>query len=246
MPAGPAAILIGPPGAGKSTVGLLLAALLEAEFLDTDSVVEDAAGKPVGDIFISDGEAVFRELERAAVAVAVASHPGILALGGGAVMYSGTRRLLAGQRVVYLETGFAAAAHRTGLDAPRPLLIGNPRARLRELLAERLPVYEGLAWFTVSTDGRVPQDIADEIAAEIAALIASEAGEGAGAAASPGERPQPLGTPPGPPGTPPGPPGTPPEPPGTPPDPPDRPLPEPRENPPPEPPDPPDPPEPLP
>jgi shikimate kinase len=246
MPAGPAAILIGPPGAGKSTVGLLLAALLEAEFLDTDSVVEDAAGKPVGDIFISDGEAVFRELERAAVAVAVASHPGILALGGGAVMDSGTRRLLAGQRVVYLETGFAAAAHRTGLDAPRPLLIGNPRARLRELLAERLPVYEGLAWFTVSTDGRVPQDIADEIAAEIAALIASEAGEGAGAAASPGERPQPLGTPPGPPGTPPGPPGTPPEPPGTPPDPPDRPLPEPRENPPPEPPDPPDPPEPLP
>jgi shikimate kinase len=213
MPAGPAAILIGPPGAGKSTVGLLLAALLEAEFLDTDSVVEDAAGKPVGDIFISDGEAVFRELERAAVAVAVASHPGILALGGGAVMDSGTRRLLAGQRVVYLETGFAAAAHRTGLDAPRPLLIGNPRARLRELLAERLPVYEGLAWFTVSTDGRVPQDIADEIAAEIAALIASEAGEGAGAAASPGERPQPLGTPPGPPGTPPGPPGTPPDPP---------------------------------
>jgi shikimate kinase len=213
MPAGPAAILIGPPGAGKSTVGLLLAALLEAVFLDTDSVVEEAAGKPVGDIFISDGEAVFRELERAAVAAAVASHPGILALGGGAVMDPGTRRLLAGQRVVYLETGFAAAAHRTGLDAPRPVLIGNPRARLRELLAERLPVYEGLAWFTVSTDERAPQDIADEIAAVIAAWIASEAGEGAGTAASPGGGPQPPGTPPEFLGIPPEPPETPPGPP---------------------------------
>jgi len=191
---GPLAILIGPPGAGKTTVGRLLGGLLETEFLDTDDVVEAAAGKPVSDIFISDGEAVFRELERGAVADTVASHPGILALGGGAVMDPGTRRLLAGQRVVYLETGFAAAAHRTGLDAPRPLLIGNPRARMRELLAERLPVYEGLAWVTVATDDRAPQEIADEIAATITARIAAEAGEGAGtspeAPASPPEQAQ--------------------------------------------------------
>jgi shikimate kinase len=176
----PVAILIGPPGAGKSTVGPLIADLLGAEFLDTDSVVEDMAGKPVSDIFVSDGEAVFRELERTAVARTVATHPGILALGGGAVMDPGTRELLAGQRMVYLETGFAAAAHRAGLDAPRPLLIGNPRARMRELLAERLPVYEGLAWVTVTTDDRAPQDIADEIAATVTARIAAEAGEGAG------------------------------------------------------------------
>jgi shikimate kinase len=177
---GPVAILIGPPGAGKTTVGRLLAGLLEAEFLDTDDVVEEAAGKPVSDIFISDGEAVFRGLEREAVARTVASHRGILALGGGAVMDPGARQLLAGQRVVYLETGFAAAAHRTGLDAPRPLLIGNPRTRMRELLAERLPVYEGLAWVTVSTDDRAPQEIADEIAATITARLAAETGEGAG------------------------------------------------------------------
>jgi shikimate kinase len=190
---GPVAILIGPPGAGKTTVGRLLAGLLEAEFLDTDDVVEEDAGKPVSDIFISDGEAVFRGLEREAVARTVASHRGILALGGGAVMDPGARQLLAGQRVVYLETGFAAAAHRTGLDAPRPLLIGNPRTRMRELLAERLPVYEGLAWVTVSTDDRAPQEIADEIAATITARLAAETGEGAGispeAPASP-ERPQ--------------------------------------------------------
>ena len=177
---GPVAILVGPPGAGKSTVGRLLAALLGAEFLDTDSVVEEMAGKPVSDIFVSDGEAVFRELERTAVARTVATHPGILALGGGAVMDPGTRELLAGQRMVYLETGFAAAAHRAGLDAPRPLLIGNPRARMRELLAERLPVYEGLAWVTVTTDDRAPQDVADEIAATVTARIAAETGEGAG------------------------------------------------------------------
>jgi shikimate kinase len=176
----PVAILIGPPGAGKSTVGRLVADLLGAEFLDTDSVVEEMAGKPVGDIFVSDGEAVFRELERTAVARTVATHPGILALGGGAVMDPGTRELLAGQRMVYLETGFAAASHRAGLDAPRPLLIGNPRARMRELLAERLPVYEGLAWVTVTTDDRAPQDIADEIAATVTARIAAETGEGAG------------------------------------------------------------------
>ena len=189
----PVAILIGPPGAGKTTVGRLLGGLLETEFLDTDDVVEAAAGKPVSDIFISDGEAVFRGLEREAVARTVASHRGILALGGGAVMDPGARQLLAGQRVVYLETGFAAAAHRTGLDAPRPLLIGNPRTRMRELLAERLPVYEGLAWVTVSTDDRAPQEIADEIAATITARLAAETGEGAGtspeAPASP-ERPQ--------------------------------------------------------
>jgi shikimate kinase len=175
-------------------VGRLLAPLLGAEFLDTDDVIEEVAGKPVGDIFISDGEAAFRELERAAAARTIASHPGILALGGGAVMDPGTRELLAGQRVVYLQTGYAAAVRRTGLDAPRPLLIGNPRARMRELLEERLPVYEALAWVTVTTDDRAPQEIADELAATITARLAAEVGEGAGtspeAPAGPPERDQ--------------------------------------------------------
>jgi len=94
-----------------------------------------------------------------------------------------TRERLAGHRVVYLQTGFAAAVRRVGLDAPRPLLIGNPRARLRELLAERLPVYEGLARITVVTDDRDPQEIADELAAAITARIAAAAGEGAGTGA---------------------------------------------------------------
>jgi shikimate kinase len=160
----PVAILIGPPGAGKSTVGPLLAMLLGVTFLDTDSEIEAAAGKPVGDIFIDDGEPAFRALERQTVASALASHPGVLALGGGAVLDSGTRRLLAGQPVVYLETGFATAAKRVGMDQARPLLLGNPRAQLKALLEQRLPVYQGLARITVGTDSRSAAEVADEIA----------------------------------------------------------------------------------
>jgi shikimate kinase len=177
----PVAVLIGPPGAGKSTVGPLLAALLGAAFTETDAMVEETAGKPVSDIFITDGEPAFRGLERAAVAAALSQHPGIVALGGGAVMDPQTRQRLAGHRVVYLQTGFAAAVRRVGLDSPRPLLLGNPRGRMRELLAERVAVYTALARITVVTDDRDPQEIADEIAAAVTARIAAAAGEGAGA-----------------------------------------------------------------
>jgi len=183
----PVAVLIGPPGAGKSTVGPLLAALLGAPFAETDALVEEVAGKPVSDIFISDGEPVFRELERNAVAQALATIPGVVALGGGAVMDPGTQQLLAGHRVVYLRTGFTAAVRRVGLDTPRPLLLRNPRAQLRELLEERLPVYEALARITVNTDDRDPQEIADEIAATVTARIAAAAGEGAGTGADDAE-----------------------------------------------------------
>ncbi|HTS98422.1 MAG TPA: shikimate kinase [Streptosporangiaceae bacterium] len=164
----PAAILIGPPGAGKSTVGPLLAARLGVRFLDTDARIEAVAGKPVGDIFVEDGEPAFRALEREAVAWAIAElRGGVLGLGGGAVLDPGTQALLTGQRVVYLATGFAAAAKRVGMDRPRPLLVGNPRALLRSLLEQRLPVYEKLAWVTVSTDERTPEEIAADIAAQL-------------------------------------------------------------------------------
>ncbi|HEY7433263.1 MAG TPA: shikimate kinase [Streptosporangiaceae bacterium] len=152
----PVAVLIGPLGAGKSTVGPLVAELLGTGFTDTDTLVEEMAGKPVSDIFVTDGEATFREFERTAVGQGLDSHPGILALGGGAVMDPGTQRLLAGQRVVYLATGFAAATQRAGLGSARPLLLGNPRARMKELLEQRLPVYQALAWLTVTIDGREP------------------------------------------------------------------------------------------
>ncbi|MGD0684496.1 MAG: shikimate kinase [Streptosporangiaceae bacterium] len=170
----PAAILIGPPGAGKSTVGPLLAGLLGVAFLDTDARIEEMAGKPVGDIFVEDGEPAFRALEREAVAAAIAAHPGVLGLGGGAVLDPGTRRLLAGQPVVYLETGFAAAVKRVGLASARPLLFGNPRAQLKALLEERLPIYAELAWITVDTDSRSPEEVAAEIARQLATAAARQ------------------------------------------------------------------------
>jgi shikimate kinase len=173
-------VLIGAPGAGKTTVGAALAARLGVGFTDTDAIVEAAAGKPVSDIFITDGEPEFRRLERAAVAAALApganaAGPGIVGLGGGAVMDEHTQASLAGQRVVYLETGFAELAKRVGLDRARPLLIGtNPRAQLKALLEQRLPVYGRLAWLTVRTDGREP----DQIAAEIAAAVGDDVAGG--------------------------------------------------------------------
>jgi shikimate kinase len=164
---GPAVILIGPPGSGKSTVGPLLAELLGVAFADTDDLVAQAAGKPVSDIFIDDGEAAFRDLERAAVPEAIAGDRGVVALGGGAVHWDGLRSLLADQRVVYLETGFPAVVRRSGLDGPRPPVPGNPRGRLRQLLEERRPLYQELAWLTVPTDNAEPTQIAAQIAAEL-------------------------------------------------------------------------------
>jgi shikimate kinase len=159
----PKAILIGPPGSGKTTIGTALADRLGADFRDTDADVEQTAGKPVSEIFIDDGEPRFRELESAAVRRALAEHDGVLALGGGAVLAPDTRELLGGHTVVYLQIGLSDAVKRVGLAAARPLLVLNPRSRLRELMAERAPIYERLATLTVATDDREPGDIVEEI-----------------------------------------------------------------------------------
>ena len=162
-----AIVLVGPPSAGKTSVGLLLAAELGVPFADTDDLVAAAAGKPVGDIFIEDGEQVFRELERGAVARgldAVGPEGGVLALGSGAVLDPDVRRMLAGQVIVYLEAGFAAVAKRTGMDRPRVVIPGNPRGRLRAMLEERRPVYAELAAITAATDDMAPEEVAADLA----------------------------------------------------------------------------------
>ena len=163
----PKAVIIGPPGSGKTTVGTRLADRLSVGFRDTDADVEAVAGKPVSEIFIDDGEPRFRELERAAVRTALAEHDGVLALGGGAVLDDGTQALLAEHMVVYLEVGLSDAVKRVGLASARPLLVLNPRSRLRRLLEERLPVYERLGTVTVATGGRDPDEIVDQIVKEI-------------------------------------------------------------------------------
>lgn len=163
----PLVVLVGPPGSGKTVVGRLLAGRLglgASGFRDTDRDVEAAAGRTVPDIFVEDGEERFRALETAAVAEALATHDGVLALGGGAVLSAGTREALTGHRVVFLDVGLAAAVARVGLATSRPLLAMNPRARLRVLLAERRALYEQVASAVVVTDERSPEQIAEEIA----------------------------------------------------------------------------------
>lgn len=163
-PAGPpAVVLVGPPGAGKSTVGRILAARLGVDYRDTDADIEAVAGKPIPDIFVDHGEPHFRDLERAAVRDALAGHPGVLSLGGGAVMDDGTRALLAGLPVAFLDVGMHAAVHRVGLDAPRPLLAVNPRQRWRELMEARRPLYTEVARAVVGTDDRSPEDVAEAV-----------------------------------------------------------------------------------
>ena len=162
-----AIVLVGPPSAGKTSVGLLLAAELGVPFADTDDLVAAAAGKPVGDIFIEDGEQVFRELERGAVARgldAVGPEGGVLALGSGAVLDPDVRRMLAGQVIIFLEAGFATVAKRTGMDRPRVVIPGNPRGRLRAMLEERRPVYAELASVTAVTDDMAPEEVAADLA----------------------------------------------------------------------------------
>jgi shikimate kinase len=169
----PTVVLIGPPGAGKSAVGPLVADLLGVPFRDTDAEVAAAAGKPVGDIFVEDGEERFRELERAAVTSALseqeagAARGEVLALGSGAVSDSGAQQLLAGLPVVYLSASFGTLVRRIGMDRPRVVVPGNPRGRLRAMLNERLPLYQRLAAVTVETDDL---DL-DELAAQIAATV---------------------------------------------------------------------------
>ncbi|WKX74519.1 shikimate kinase [Streptomyces sp. XD-27] len=150
-------------GVGKTTVGRLLAERLGTTFRDTDADIVATAGKEVSEIFFDEGEPHFRELERRAVAAAVAEHRGVLALGGGAVMDEGTRALLAGLPVVFLEMGVHEAVKRTGLDAPRPLLAVNPRQRWRELMEQRRPYYTEVARAVVSAEGRSPEEVADAV-----------------------------------------------------------------------------------
>ena len=161
------AVLIGPPGAGKSAVGPLLAEHLGTSFRDTDADIAAATGRLVSDIFIEQGEPAFRQLEREATARALREHEGVLALGSGAVLDPGIQHRLEGLPVVYLAADFATVARRLGLDRPRVVIPGNPRGRLRAMLEERRPLYERLASFTVQTDDTDPADLADQIAAQL-------------------------------------------------------------------------------
>lgn len=162
-PGGPVLVLVGPPGAGKTTVGRLVADRLGVDFRDTDSDVEASTGATVADLFVEQGEATFRQLERAAVSLALSDHTGVLAVGGGAVLAAETRASLRGRPVAFLEVGLADALRRVGLNRDRPLLVGNLRGQWLTLMEQRRPLYLEVARWTVSTDGRPAAAVADEL-----------------------------------------------------------------------------------
>ena len=159
----PRVVLVGPMGAGKTTVGRLLAQAWATELRDTDRDVEETEGRLISDIFVDSGEEHFRALERAAVVAALGEHRGVLALGGGAVLDRETRAVLRDHRVVFLHVGLSDAVKRVGLGSARPLLLGNVRARVKALLDERLAVYQEVAEIVVETDGRTAQEVADDV-----------------------------------------------------------------------------------
>jgi len=168
----PLLVLVGPPASGKTTVGTALAGVLGAGFRDTDHDIETTTGSTVADLFVAEGEPHFRGLEEQAVAAALASHDGVLALGGGAVTSAASRELLvaygrAGGTVVWLDVDLPSAARRVGLSRDRPILGVNPRAMLRQMLETRAPLYGEVATLTVQTGGRTPEEVVAEVLAAL-------------------------------------------------------------------------------
>lgn len=165
----PVAVLIGPPGAGKTTVGRTLAAAIGVEFVDTDALVETTAGRAISDIFVEDGEPAFRALEVEATRTALDT-AGVVALGGGAPMQPAIAEMLADHRVVFLDVTIAHAARRVGFDGSRPLLAVNPRTAWTTMMADRRPTYERLGTVRVDTGDRSPEQIVDDVRAALSGL----------------------------------------------------------------------------
>jgi shikimate kinase len=164
-------VLIGPPGAGKTTIARELARRLKVAMRDSDHDVEAATGRTIADIFVQDGESAFRELEHTAVLAALAEHDGVLALGGGAVLDPRTHEALKDHLVVFLDVRIADASSRIGLNRDRPLLLGNPRAQWTAMMDARRPTYEAVASVRVDTAGRS----IDEVTRSVLAVLADRA-----------------------------------------------------------------------
>lgn len=165
----PRAVLIGLPGAGKSSTGRRLAKIIKTDFADSDDLVEARDGRTVRRIFAESGEPAFRAVEAAAIASALAEFAGVLSLGGGSLTTPAVREALddSPAPVVLLLAGLDTLGARVGDARTRPLLRDDPAARLAELAAAREPVYRAVATLSVETDGRTPGQVAATIAARL-------------------------------------------------------------------------------
>ena len=161
----PRLVLIGPMGAGKTTVGRLIAKTLSCDFADTDVLIEADQGKSVSEIFVEDGEPHFRLVEESIVIDALISETGVLSLGGGSVMNEEVQKALKNSiaKKIFLDISLAAVSPRVGFDNARPLLMVNPRQKWAELMALRRPTYEALADMSIDVSDKSVSDIASEI-----------------------------------------------------------------------------------
>jgi len=157
-------VLVGFMGAGKTTVGRLLADELGLPFLDSDHVIERREQRSIAEIFATDGEAVFRKVERETVLDLLGRADAVLALGGGAVEDPATRAAVARAITVHLAVSPASVTARVGSDASRPVLA---RADVAELLDRRLAHYDEAASIRVSTDGRPVDDVVRDVLIEV-------------------------------------------------------------------------------
>ncbi|MGI5951141.1 MAG: shikimate kinase [Brooklawnia sp.] len=159
-------VLIGLPAVGKSTVGAIVARRLGLRFVDVDALIETQAGRPITEIFATDGEAGFRALELAAT-VSALTDGGVIALGGGAVTNPALRQALAGHRVLWLRASERVAVQRVGHSDIRPLLRGDVAGKWRALAAAREPLYAQVATLVIETDGRTPGQVAQQVIAQL-------------------------------------------------------------------------------
>ena len=158
-------ILIGPPGAGKSTIGNALAKKMQVKFADTDALIEAKLGKKISDVFVDLGEPFFREQELIVLAEVLVSDNGVISLGGGAPISLPAQDLLRNSdaTVIFLDISLGKAAARVGFNRDRPLLLGNPRAQWTELMNSRRPIYEALATAVIPVDDRSINEICADI-----------------------------------------------------------------------------------
>ncbi len=166
-------VLIGPPGAGKSTIGKALAKEIATEFVDSDSEIERITGKKISDIFVEEGEAVFRKTEVEVVTALLDGFEGVIALGGGAPINTQIQEALTGVEypVIFIDVSISQAANRIGFNKDRPLLLINPRQQWMNLMSERRPIYEKLASQTVNSDSQKPHEVAKLISEKLKAML---------------------------------------------------------------------------